>query len=78
MELAGRIALHIAIVVTAFLVLLVIIARAPKQKEGYGPPPGALRALNPEELDCRGWAAYGREYHGSSGGALTHMVERSA
>jgi hypothetical protein len=74
----GRIALHVAIVVAAFLAMLVIIARAPKRKEGYGPPPGSRRALSPEELDCRGWTVYGREYRGSSGGALGHMVERSA
>ena len=48
-------------------------------RERYGPPPGARRAIDHNELpDDRGWPGLDRAYEASSASAISHMIERSA
>ncbi|NDE96829.1 MAG: hypothetical protein EB034_00890 [Verrucomicrobia bacterium] len=48
-------------------------------REHYGPPPGARRAIDHNELpDDRGWPGLDRAYEASSASAISHMIERSA
>jgi len=47
--------------------------------EHYGPPPGAHRAIDHNELpDDRGWPGLDRAYEASTASAISHMIERSA
>ena len=48
-------------------------------RERYGPPPGAYRAIDHNELpDDRGWPGLDRVYEASTASAISHMIERSA
>lgn len=48
-------------------------------RERYGPPPGAYRAIDHNELpDDRGWPGLDRAYEASTASAISHMIERSA
>ena len=53
------------------------VRRAP-HREHYGEPPGMIRAVHRNELGFRGWADMPGDYEGSSAGALSAYVERSA
>lgn len=69
-----------ACIVLAVLLLMAycaypIVARI---KENYGPPPGARRALSPEELGDRGWVSWPYEYNANTASSISRMVERSA
>jgi hypothetical protein len=52
--------------------------KAPGVKEGYGPPPGAYRAMSPAELGDRGWVSWPYEYTANTASSISHMIERSA
>jgi len=70
------------VVVSIVLIALILGARplagARGQREKYGPPPGAYRALSHEELGDRGWPSYPFEYNANTASAISHMIERSA
>ncbi len=52
--------------------------KSPGVKEGYGPPPGAYRAMSPAELGDRGWVSWPYEYTANTASSISHMIERSA
>ncbi len=50
-----------------------------RPREKYGPPPGMVRAIDPNELpDDRGWVGMDKVYNANTASAISHMVERSA
>lgn len=49
-----------------------------RKKEGYGEPPGNLRAVHRDELGYRGWADAPGSYEGSSASAVSAFAMRSA
>jgi predicted outer membrane lipoprotein len=74
----------VGLLLACLLVVLFVVWTAGRSRtrephrEKYGPPPGAFRALSPEELDDRGWPEYPYEYTADTASAISHMIERSA
>jgi len=49
------------------------------QREHYGPPPGAVRALSHYELgEDRGWTSYPLPFEANTASAISGLIERSA
>lgn len=47
-------------------------------REGYGQPPGNVRAITHDELGYRGWADAPPAYQGRTASSTSHVIERSA
>ena len=77
---ARAIQIFVVVVAVAALVLwgLPALTREKPAKEGYGEPPGMIRAIHRDELGFRGWADMPGSYEGSSASSISAYMLRSA
>jgi len=68
----------ITAVLLAMLAIIAVFIYTRMSKEGYGGPPGALRAIHHNELGYRGWADNPGDFEGSSASGMSGYVVRSA
>ncbi len=77
---ARAIQIFVAVVVIATVALWILpaLTREKPAKEGYGEPPGMIRAIHRDELGFRGWADMPGSYEGSSASSVSAYMMRSA